>query len=203
MGQHLHLCENNPMQRRRQASFGRIALDTAMDNNGQFSSEISATTPDWSREAVTAFWQPSRQLLKTIRGYQRHQSGKGLLSRLRRRLYVFEHRFWSVVTGADIPLTCQIGGGLLMPHPNGIVIHPSAIIGVNCLLFQQVTLGTRRGGGVPRLGGHVDVGAGAKIFGAVVVPAHSEVPASTIVTAWSLKRRTGTPEAEAVIVGHM
>ena len=32
-----------------------------------------------------------------------------------------------------------------MPHPNGIVIHPDAEIGPNCLLFQQVTIGTREG----------------------------------------------------------
>ncbi|MBR0995454.1 serine acetyltransferase [Bradyrhizobium japonicum] len=160
-----------------------------MDNNGHSSSEISATTPDWSREAVTAFWQPSRQLLKTIRGYQRHRNRRGVLSQLARRRYALEHRFWSVVTGADIPLTCQIGGGLMMPHPNGIVIHPDAIIGVNCLLFQQVTLGTRRGGGVPILEGHVDVGAGAKVVGTVIIPAHSEVAANAVVTSWPPKAR--------------
>ncbi|OKO73848.1 serine acetyltransferase [Bradyrhizobium sp. AS23.2] len=146
--------------------------------------QMSATTPDWSREEVTSFWQPSRQLLKTIRGYQKHVKRGGALSMLRRRLCVLEHRFWSVVTGADIPLTCNIGGGLLMPHPNGIVIHPDAIIGVNCLLFQQVTIGTHRGGGVPVLEGHVDVGAGAKILGAVTIPAHSEISANSVVTSW-------------------
>jgi serine O-acetyltransferase len=71
-----------------------------------------------------------------------------------------------------------------MPHPNGIVIHPNALIGANCLLFQQVTIGTRRGGGVPVLEGHVDVGCGAKILGAVTVPAHSEVSANAVVTSW-------------------
>lgn len=150
--------------------------------------EISATDPDWSREAVTSFWQPSRQLLKTIRGYQRCAVRAGILSRVRGKLYNLEHHFWSVVTGADIPLTCNIGGGLLMPHPNGIVIHPEAKIGVNCAIFQQVTLGTRRGGGLPTLEGHVDVGPGAKILGAVTIPAHSEVRANAVVTRWPDER---------------
>lgn len=150
--------------------------------------ETSAHLPDWSREKITSFWQPSRQLLRTIRGYQSCLNSPGFFSSLRRRLYVLEHRFWSVATGADIPLTCNIGGGLLMPHPNGIVIHPDATIGVNCLLFQQVTIGTRRGGGTPVLEGHVDVGAGAKILGAVTIPAHSEVNANAVVTAWPPKR---------------
>lgn len=145
---------------------------------------VSATEPDWSRETVTGFWQPGKQLLKTIRGYQRCAARTGLPAALRRKLYVLEHRFWSAVTGADIPINCRIGGGLAIPHPNGIVIHPQAQIGVNCLIFQQVTLGTRRGGGVPVLEGHVDVGAGAKIFGEVVIPAHSEVRANSVVTSW-------------------
>ena len=151
-------------------------------------SETSAIVPDWSRERITSFWQPSRQLLKTIRGYQKHEKAPGLLSGVRKRLFALEHRFWSVVTGADIPLDCNIGGGLLMPHPNGIVIHPNAVIGVNCLLFQQVTIGTRRGGGMPILEGHVDVGAGAKILGAVTVPAHTEISANAVVTSWPSRR---------------
>lgn len=159
-------------------------IDTASESAKQ----ISSTEPDWSRETVTSFWQPSRQLLKTIRGYQKARETSGLFWTLRRKLYVLEHRFWSVVTGADIPLTCNIGGGLLMPHPNGIVIHPEAIIGVNCLLFQQATIGTRRSGGAPILGGHVDVGAGAKVLGRVTIPAHSEIPANAVVTTWPLKR---------------
>lgn len=150
--------------------------------------EISATDPDWLREKVSRFWQPSRQLLKTIRGYQHCTTTPGVLSTIRAKLYVIEHRFWSVVTGADIPLNCIIGGGLLLPHPNGIVVHPDAKIGVNCALFQQVTLGTKRGGGVPTLEGHVDVGPGAKIMGNVTIPAHSEVRANAVVTRWPDER---------------
>lgn len=85
---------------------------------------VSATEPDWSRERVTSFWEPGKQLLKTIRGYQRCATRTGLPAALRRKLYVLEYRFWSVVTGAEIPINCRIGGGLAIPHPNGIVIHP-------------------------------------------------------------------------------
>lgn len=152
--------------------------------------EISATEPDWSREALTGFWQPGRQLLRAIRGYQRIEDRFDIISRFRKRLYVQSHRFWSIVTGADIPIQCKIGGGLLIPHPNGIVIHPDARIGVNCLLFQQVTIGTHRGGGVPTLQGHVDIGAGAKILGPVEIPSHSLVSANAVVTSWPPKNRT-------------
>jgi serine O-acetyltransferase len=92
------------------------------------------------------------------------------------------HRFWSVITGADIPPNCQIGGGLLIPHPNGIVIHPEAKIGVNCLIFQQVTLGNRGRPGLPVIEGHVDIGAGAKILGPVRIGAHARIGANLVVT---------------------
>jgi serine acetyltransferase len=81
-----------------------------------------------------------------------------LVGCLLRTVAVLRHRWWSIVT-ADIPLNCRLGGGLLMPHPNGIVIHPDAEIGRDCLIFQQVTIGTREGGGAPKIGGNVDIGA--------------------------------------------
>ncbi len=90
------------------------------------------------------------------------------------------HRLWSIVTGADIPLNSQIGGGLLVPHPNGIVIHPHVKIGPNCLIFQQVTIG-QRNGGVPTIGGHVDIGAGAKILGPINIGDHAVIGANAVV----------------------
>lgn len=60
------------------------------------------------------------------------------------------------------------------------MIHPRAEIGPNCLIFQQVTIGTA-GGGVPVLEGHVDVGAGAKILGAVRIGRHAKIGANAVV----------------------
>ncbi|WP_315765500.1 serine acetyltransferase [Bradyrhizobium sp. SZCCHNR2009] len=143
--------------------------------------EISADIADWSREQPRQFWDPGRKLLLAIRNYQAWRARRGLLPKLLCKLAVLRHRFWSVVTGADIPLTCRIGGGLLIPHPNGIVIHPAAEIGVNCLIFQQVTIGSREGPGVPLIGGHVDIGAGAKILGALTIGNHARIGANAVV----------------------
>ena len=82
-----------------------------------------------------------------------------------------------MVTGADIQLNTQIDGGLLIPHPNGIIIHPAAKIGPNCLLFHQVTLTA----GVI-LGCHVDIGAGAKLLGPVRIGDHVTIGANAVVT---------------------
>src|SRR5262249_17034063 len=143
---------------------------------------VSAEIPDWTREKPRRFWDPSRKLLLAIRRHQYWQDRRGLLSVCLCKWLVLRHRFWSVITGADIPLNCRIGGGLLLPHPNGIVIHPMATIGVNCLIFQQVTIGTREGQGVPVIGGHVDIGAGAKILGQVNIGSHARIGANAVVS---------------------
>lgn len=144
--------------------------------------QISADTPDWLREKKSFFdWLPSRSLLASIRRYQRANSAKKLSSFFIKKLAVLQHRFWSVITGADIPINSTIAGGLLIPHPNGIVIHPDAKIGPNCLIFQQVTIGTVEGRAPPTIGGHVDIGAGAKILGAVNIGDHVLIGANAVV----------------------
>lgn len=144
---------------------------------------ISATDADWTRERTLAGrFEPSKYLLAAIRRYRQVASTRGP-ARLLRPWIVLRHRLWSAVCGADIPINAQLGGGLLMPHPNGIVIHPDAQIGPNCLIFQQVTLGTGPRPGVPRIGGHVDVGAGAKILGGVCIGDHARIGANAVVLA--------------------
>ena len=146
--------------------------------------EVSADIPDWSREIPVKFWDPGRRLLRTIRKYQALSvKSNNFVYRIIKKYWVIEYIFWSVITGAEIDLSCQIGGGLLIPHPNGIVIHPNAIIGPNCLIFQQVTIGTiGREGATPKIGGHVDIGAGAKILGPIFIANHSRVGANAVVT---------------------
>ncbi len=139
---------------------------------------ISASDPDWSRERKAAgAWDPSRALLASIR---RYQNARGILAPFARKLAVLRHRFWSAVTGADIPINSRIGGCLLIPHPNGIVFHPGAEIGCNCLIFQQVTVGANDRG-IPTIGGHVDIGAGAKIIGPVTIGDHARIGANAVV----------------------
>jgi serine O-acetyltransferase len=137
---------------------------------------VSAEIPDWARERPGRIWDPPRQLLGSLRRYQAARARGGLLGRLLGKVAVLEHRFWSVVTAADVPLNCQLAGGLLMPHPSGVVIHPEARVGPNCLLLQQVTLVA----GVV-LEGHVDVGAGAKIVRPVHVGKHARIGANAVV----------------------
>ncbi|MEO6118554.1 MAG: serine acetyltransferase [Methylotenera sp.] len=151
----------------------------SMNNNSMI---VSSETPDWSREYKAIFdWAPSRSLMASIRDYQKFSASSNVVKRvIFRKIAILRHCFWSVVTGADVPLNCQIEGGLLIPHPNGIVIHPEVKIGPNCLIFQQVTIGTK-GVGLPSIGGHVDIGAGAKILGNVKIGDHACIGANAVV----------------------
>lgn len=144
--------------------------------------EVSAEVPDWSREQKRWLsWNPSCSLIRCVRVYQRQVSSKYWLIRQLSKLTVLRYRFWTIVTGADIPLNCQIEGGLMLPHPNGIVIHPDTKIGPNCFLFQQVTIGANEEKGPPLIGGHVDIGAGAKILGDIKIGDHARIGANAVV----------------------
>jgi serine O-acetyltransferase len=143
---------------------------------------VSATEPDWSRERMPGNWAPSRQLLRSLRGYQHYAGRRGPVAWVGRKWNILRHRFWSVLCGAEIPVNTVIGGGLIMPHPNGVIINYKTVLGPNCLLQQQVTLGA--GGlipGTPIVGGHVDIGAGAKVLGGVRLGDHCVVGPNAVV----------------------
>jgi serine O-acetyltransferase len=138
---------------------------------------VSAEVPDWARERLAHLPWRGRVLLRAVRGYQ--APGPFLL--LRKAFWTGVHWWASLLSQCDIPLNLQVGGGLLLPHPQGIVINHQAVIGPNALIFHQVTIGSN-GRGVPVIGGHVDIGAGARIIGPVRVGDHAKIGANAVVT---------------------
>ena len=138
---------------------------------------ISATDPDWTREAIRTFWDPGPKLLRAIRRYQVAREKTGVWSKICAKYWVIVHRFWSVMTQSEIHLHMPIAGGLLLPHATGIILNQDSSIGPNCLIFHQVTLA-----GAVTVGGHVDIGAGAKIIGPVTIGDHAVIGANAVVT---------------------
>ena len=142
----------------------------------------SIEIPDWSREYKDFFsWSPSRSLLASIRSYQKNRVKNNVLAKIVCRLASYRWHFWSIITSSDIDKHVIIGGGLLIPHPTGIVIHKDAIIGANCMIMQQVTIGITCINGVPRIGSGAYVGAGAKILGTVTLGNHVRIGANAVV----------------------
>jgi serine O-acetyltransferase len=73
-------------------------------------------------------------------------------------------------------------------HPAGIVIHGATIIGDDCVIRQNTTLGALNGEGgrgseAPQLGRNVHVGCGAAILGSVTVGDEARIgPNAVVVT---------------------
>jgi serine O-acetyltransferase len=138
--------------------------------------------PDWGRERKKwHHWNPSVSLLISFRSYQKWPSKPGPINTLLRFIAKWRFRLWSVICGADIGLGASIGGGLLLPHPNGVVIHSDAIIGNNCMIMQQVTIGQLATAGAPKIGSAVYIGAGAKVLGAISLGDYAAIGANSVV----------------------
>lgn len=92
-----------------------------------------------------------------------------------------------VITGADIAWDCEVGGGLVLYHPVGVVIGSTVVVGSGCHLQQGVTLGAKHGGrGAhephgPTLGRDVHLGAGARVLGNVAIGDRVAVGANAVV----------------------
>ena len=75
----------------------------------------------------------------------------------------------------------------ILPHGFlGIFISQDAKIGKNCVIFQQVTIGSNmlldsKGMGAPTIGDNVYIGAGAKIIGNVHVGDNCRIGANAVV----------------------
>ena len=96
---------------------------------------------------------------------------KGVLKWLSLVLYRTMYRSIRNHYGIDLPATTIVGRRLLI-GPGRIVIHPHAVIGDDCVILQNVTIGAatvRRHWEAPKLGNRVQVGAGAAIIGKVVI----------------------------------
>jgi len=91
------------------------------------------------------------------------------------------------MTGAEFLVGCRIGQGLVMRHPQGIVVGHGAVVGEDCTILQGVTLGQRHldgsdpEDGYPTLGARVVVGAGAAILGTVIVGDDAIIGANAVV----------------------
>lgn len=88
------------------------------------------------------------------------------------------------LTGIEIHPGAQIGKRLFIDHGMGVVIGETAIIGDDCLIYHQVTLGGMSAKDVkrhPTLGNNVMVGTGAKVLGNIHIGDNVKIGANCIV----------------------
>ena len=103
------------------------------------------------------------------------------------------------LTGLEIHPGATIGKGFFVDHGAGVVIGETAIIGDNCVLFHNVTLGgtgKHHGKRHPTLGNNVFVGTGAILLGPITVGDNVKIGANTFVVMRDIPSNTsvvGTP----------
>lgn len=84
----------------------------------------------------------------------------------------------------DLHPCARIGIGIMFDHATGIVIGETAVVGDNCSLFHNVTLGgTGKTGGDrhPKLGDNVTIGAGTQILGNIKIGKGTKIGAGSVV----------------------
>jgi serine O-acetyltransferase len=100
-----------------------------------------------------------------------------------RPLYMIGKRLIEVYTGASLTPQARIGRGLHISHFGSIFIAAS-VIGENCTLSQEVTIGIAGRGdqrGTPTLGDRVFIGAGAKVLGPIKIGNDTAIGANAVV----------------------
>lgn len=86
--------------------------------------------------------------------------------------------------GFDIEYSTRIGEGFYLGHWGGVVIHKNAVIGKNCNISHQVTVGVdskRSSEAAPVIGDCVYLAPGSKIFGSITLGDGCAVGANSVV----------------------
>lgn len=99
-------------------------------------------------------------------------------------LYKLAFKLVQITAGIELPCEVKLGRGVVIDHFGGIIVSGYAVIGDGCRLRQGVSIGLARidEPGAPTLGRDVDVGAGAKLLGAIHIGDHARIGANAVVT---------------------
>lgn len=139
---------------------------------------------------------------KDFRAYQRDWSAQGfwvmivyrfgrwrygvrppLLRKAFSAIYKFLFKLIQIITGIELPCEAEVGSNFVIDHFGGIIVSGYAKFGDDCRLRNGVTIGLRRIDEkfAPVLGNNVDVGAGAKLLGAIKIGDNVIIGANAVV----------------------
>jgi serine O-acetyltransferase len=132
---------------------------------------------DWTRPGF-------RALLVARVGKLQVESPRPSVRFVVRHVYRVAHRYVRNHYGIELPYTLTLGRRVVIEHQGGIVAHGYAELGDDCIVRQGVTIGNRhldRPFDAPKLGARVNIGAGAKILGAVSIGDDVQIGANAVV----------------------
>lgn len=103
-------------------------------------------------------------------------------------LYLYRIKKSDAFNNASMGTHLNFGAVFLSPphlphHLNGIIVSHKAIIGRNCTIFHQVTIGSNgKDDSAPIIGDNVVIGAGAKIIGGIKIGNNVKIGANAVVS---------------------
>jgi serine O-acetyltransferase len=114
------------------------------------------------------------------------------------KLYILSHKLYKnkipiipkiikfiifIIYNSSIPYQAIIGKGTRFGYGGiGVVIHKRTIIGKNCNIGSNVTIGGKSGlYNVPKIGDNVYISTGAKILGSIVIGNNAVIGANAVV----------------------
>ena len=106
-----------------------------------------------------------------------------LLRKLLSAVYYVLYKLVQIVTGIELPCEAQLGRNFVIDHSGGIVISGYARFGDNCRIRNGVVVGLSRVDEpcAPVIGNNVDIGAGAKLLGAITIGDNVLIGANAVV----------------------
>jgi serine O-acetyltransferase len=158
---------------------------------------IAATSPGFRATALY-------RLAHCARGYL------GFVGRVAAGFINWFVRHWY---GSTLSPAARLYGGLILPHPQSIVIGPGVVLGPRAWIYQNVTLGGAPGKtGMPKIGADARILTGAVVSGpvqigdAVTVCANCvvsrDVPSGTTVRPAPIVVSATTRESEPAVPTH-
>lgn len=110
--------------------------------------------------------------------YYTNTKNKSLLNKVCAIYYRRKHNVLGERLGVSIPVN-TFGKGLLIYHPQGIIVHRDSRCGEYCKLHGLNCIGNNGVGGgennSPRIGNYLDLGIGAMVIGNVGLPNHTTI----------------------------
>lgn len=138
--------------------------------------DMKAQTGGWTSQG---FWA----LFVYRFGRWRYRVRPVLVRKLFSLIYKVLYKLIQIITGIELPCEAEIGRNFVIDHFGGIIISGYAKFGDNCRIRNGVVVGIRRieERQAPIVGNNVDIGAGAKLLGPIVIGDDVVVGANAVV----------------------
>ena len=139
--------------------------------------DLKAHGGDWGAQG---FWA----LVVYRFGRWRYSVRPVLLRKFFSLIYRILYKLIQIVTGIEFPCEAEIGRNFVIDHFGGIVVSGYARFGDNCRIRNGVVIGLQRVDQpcAPVIGNNVDIGAGAKLLGAITIGDNVLIGANAVVT---------------------